>query len=131
MFETWLGFIKFKNKAMRKYIKSSRILLFVYTIAVSNPILAQEYDDMYFTKSDRKLSDFSLKVNRGDADRALLALEDDDLQETYLDKNVNPEYIAKYQVQSAKKLSKRNQEVDYYPEANAHNVSSTIGPFNN
>ena len=131
MFETWLGFIKFKNKAMRKYIKSSRIFLFIYTVAISNHILAQEYDDMYFTKADRKQTDFNLKVNRGDADRALAALEDDNLPEVYLDKNVNPEYIAKYQVQSAKNLLKRNQEVDYYPEANAHNVSSTIGYFNN
>ena len=131
MFETWLGFIKFKNKAMRKYIKSSRIFLFIYTVAISNHILAQEYDDMYFTKADRKQTDFNLKVNRGDADRALAAFEDDNLPEVYLDKNVNPEYIAKYQVQSAKNLLKRNQEVDYYPEANAHNVSSTIGYFNN
>ena len=86
---------------------------------------------MYFTKADRKQTDFNLKVNRGDADRAVAALEDDDLQEVYLDRNVNPEYIAKYQVQSAKNLSKRNQDVDYYPEVNANNVSSTIGYFNN
>ena len=116
---------------MRKYIKSFGIFSLVYILAVSNPILAQEYDDMYFTKSDRKQTDFNLKVNRGDADRAVAALEDDDLQEVYLDKNVNPEYIAKYQVQSAKKLSKRNQEVDYYPEVNANNVSSKTGYFNN
>ena len=131
MFETWLGFVKFKNKAMREYIKSSRIFLFIYTVAISNPILAQEYDDMYFTKADRKQTDFNLKVNRGDADRAVAALEDDDLQEVYLDKNVNPEYIAKYQIQSAENLLKHSQEVEYYPEANAHNVSSTIGHFNN
>ena len=131
MFEIWLGFIKFKNKAMREYIKSSRIFLLTYILTISNSILAQEYDDMYFTKADRKQTDFNLRVNRGDADRAVAALEDDDLQEVYLDKNVNPEYIAKYQVQSVKNLSKRNQDVDYYPEANAHNVSSKIGYFNN
>ena len=62
MFETWLGFVKFKNKAMREYIKSSRIFLFIYTVAISNPILAQEYDDMYFTKADRKQTDFNLKA---------------------------------------------------------------------
>ena len=88
MFETWLGFIKFKNKAMREYIKSSRIFLFIYTVAISNPILAQEYDDMYFTKADRKQTDFNLRVNRGDADRAVAALEDDNLQEVYLDKKL-------------------------------------------
>tara|TARA_A100001015_G_scaffold137964_1_gene152949 strand:+ start:867 stop:2267 length:1401 start_codon:yes stop_codon:yes gene_type:complete len=131
MFETWLGFIKFKNKAMRKYIKTSEILLFVFILAISNPILAQEYDDMYFTKADRKQTDFNLKVNHRDADRAISAFEDDDLEEVYLDKNVNPEYIAKYQVQPSINSSIRNQEVEYYPEANTTNLPSKIGFFNN
>ncbi len=116
---------------MREYIKSSGILLLINILAISNPMMAQEYDDMYFTKADRKQTDFNLKVNRGDADMAMAALEDNNLQEVYLDKNVNPEYIAKYQVQPAKNLSKRNEEVDYYPEVNANNISSTTGYFNN
>ena len=115
---------------MREYIKSSIIFLFIYTVAISNPILAQEYDDMYFTKADRKQTDFNLKVNRGDADRAVAALEDDDLQEVYLDKNVNPEYIAKYQIQSSENLLKHNQEVEYYLKQ-IPNVSSIFVHFYN
>jgi hypothetical protein len=132
MIETWLGLIKFKKIiAMEKYIKSTGIFLFVFILSIFNTILAQEYDDMYFTKADRKQTDFNLKANRGDAKRAMLAFEDDDLEEVYLDKNINPEYIAKYQVQPDKKSSRRNQEVDYYPETTSTNISSTSGYFNN
>ena len=116
---------------MKKYIKSSGIFLFVFILSIFNTILAQEYDDMYFTKADRKQTDFNLKANRGDAMRVMSAFEDDDLEEVYLDKNINPEYIAKYQVQSDKKSSRRNQEVDYYPETTSTNISSTSGYFNN
>ncbi|MAJ50913.1 MAG: hypothetical protein CMB82_04770 [Flammeovirgaceae bacterium] len=116
---------------MKKYIKTIGIFLFVFILSIFNSILAQEYDDMYFTKSDRKQIDFNLKPNRGDAERALAAIDDDYLEEVYLDKYINPEYIAKYQVQSAKKSSSGNQEVDYYPEANSNNISTTSGYFNN
>ena len=116
---------------MKKYIKSIAIFLFVFILSILNPILAQEYDDMYFTKSDRKQTDFNLKANRGDAERALASINDDYLEEVHLDRSINPEYIAKYQVQTAKKVSSRNQEVDYYPEVNANNISSTSGYFNN
>ncbi len=116
---------------MEKYTKSSGIFLFVFILSIFNTIFAQEYDDMYFTKADRKQTDFNLKANRGDAKRAISAFEDDHLEEVYLDKNINPEYIAKYQVQTDKKSSRRNQEVDYYPETTSNNFSSTSGYFNN
>jgi|TARA_B110000046_G_scaffold185663_1_gene228421 hypothetical protein len=116
---------------MEKYIKSIKIFSFVFILSFTNPVLAQEYDDMYFTKADRKQSDFNLKANRQDAERVMSAFEDDELEEVYLDKNVNPEYIAKYQVQSSKKSSRRNQEADYFPEATSNNISSTSGYFNN
>ena len=116
---------------MEKYTKSSGIFLFVFILSIFNTIFAQEYDDMYFTKADRKQTDFNLKANRGDAKRAISAFENDHLEEVYLDKNINPEYIAKYQVQTDKKSSRRNQEVDYYPETTSNNFSSTSGYFNN
>ena len=116
---------------MGKNIKSIKTFLFVVILSVANSVLAQEYDDMYFTKADRKQTDFDLIANRQDAERVMSAFDDDELEEVYLDKNINPEYIAKYQVQSDKKSSRRNQEVDYYPEATSSNISSTSGYFNN
>jgi hypothetical protein len=116
---------------MGKNIKSIKTFLFVVILSVANSVLAQEYDDMYFTKADRKQTDFDLIANRQDAVRVMSAFDDDELEEVYLDKNINPEYIAKYQVQSDKKSSRRNQEVDYYPEAISNNISRTSGYFNN
>ena len=116
---------------MEKQLKSIKSLLFIFIFSIFTPLLAQEKDDMYFTKADRKQIDFNLKANGQDAERVMTAFQSDELEEVYLDKNINPEYIAKYQVQSDKKSSRKNQEVSYYPEATSSNISSTSGYFNN
>ena len=98
---------------MEKYDNIVRISLFVVVVFLLSPAFSQEYDDMYFTKSDRKKINFDLKVNTKDSEMIIKDFENDDWDESYLDKNVNPEYIAKYKVQSNDAMA-NNQKEEYY-----------------
>lgn len=83
----------------RKSIKflSSFVCLLGLTVIFSS-VFAQEYDDMYFTKSDRK----TVKVDKAtvvSADKNQSNTNYKEISkttETYSAKNVNPEYIARY-----------------------------------
>lgn len=95
--------IKLKEKEVMKELKSTRIsiltsLILGVFVSVSS-VMAQEYDDMYFNKSDRK----KVKVEKKNAvsENAAIANVPSYNQvakttEVYSAKNVNPEYIARY-----------------------------------
>ena len=86
---------------------------------------------MYFTKSDRKKINFDLKVNTKDSEMIIKDFENDDWDESYLDKNVNPEYIAKYKVQSNDAMANNQKEEYYYSEEAAQNSYFNGGSYNN
>ena len=116
---------------MEKYDNIVRISLFVVVVFLLSPAFSQEYDDMYFTKSDRKKINFDLKVNTKDSEMIIKDFENDDWDESYLDKNVNPEYIAKYKVQSNDAMANNQKEEYYYSEEAAQNSYFNGGSYNN
>lgn len=82
-----------------KALKSLRLLTtsvsFLSIMLIFSSVNAQEYDDMYFSKSDRKtvkVEKSSKKQNSNTANYKEVTKS----TETYSAKNVNPEYIARY-----------------------------------
>ena len=93
------------------------LLLGVMMLSYSTA-LAQEYDDMYFTKKDRKKTSFDLKSSSADAQETLQQYENEEFQAEYNAKEVNPDFLARY---SSTKLG-NNENInygvtqEYYPE---------------
>ena len=95
-------------------------LSLIYLSGVFSVVVAQEYDDMYFNKSDRK----SVKVEK------VVAVSDKGITsdykkitestEAYSAKNVNPEYIARYKSTEASEQTSASEESygnkDYFVE---------------
>jgi hypothetical protein len=88
---------------------------------------AQEYDDLYFTKKDRKKVSYDLKPAADDSKATYEAFTNNSYSENYSAKNVNPEYIARYRSQSQfsnpeQSIQSENQDdyldqnQGYYPE---------------
>lgn len=84
---------------------------------ILNPVMAQEYDDMYFNKSDRK----TVKSNKYNT----LAVESKENStakynkvtestDVYSSKNVNPEYIARYKSTEISELEEKSYDSDDY-----------------
>ena len=91
-----------------KTIKFLSLSVTLLSIAVTfSSVKAQEYDDMYFNKSDRK----SVKVEKatvlsGDNNNNSATYKEiSKSTETYSAKNVNPEYIARYKSTEANEVS--------------------------
>jgi len=91
------------------------LTLGLFLAAISFQAIGQEYDDMYFTKSDRK----TVKVEAKKASVAEVSAptykEAVATTENVSSKNINPEYIARYkETESANSSSYSNQ--DYFVE---------------
>ena len=78
-----------------KHIKPLIVLL---ALVASLSIHAQgsENDDMYFTKKDRKKVKYDLKSTSNDSRTTLVQHTQDQYEEEYSAREVNPDYIAKY-----------------------------------
>ncbi|NJN28362.1 MAG: hypothetical protein HC819_21515 [Cyclobacteriaceae bacterium] len=95
------------------------IILLMGLVLGFNVSHAQEYDDMYFQKSDRK----TVKVeNLSAANKSLNGAKYKEIAEStesYSSKNINPEYIARYQNNDSGEASEDNTSYnsqDYFVE---------------
>ena len=95
---------------------SSAILNLLSLLLIFSSVNAQEYDDMYFNKSDRK------KIKTENKQVAAQEIKTSDeinysqatkSTELYSAKNVNPEYIARYKATQSNEVSEVKSEKDY------------------
>jgi len=126
---------------MKKY-KSNKFYSIVITILSLSIVFvganAQEYDDMYFNKSDRKKIKTSNKAVLATDAKTINSLDYNKATQTtevYSAKNVNPEYIARYKATEANEVNDatpRNglTSEDYFVE-NYDTPDSEIGSHQN
>ncbi|MGD1961041.1 MAG: hypothetical protein ACFB2Y_19455 [Fulvivirga sp.] len=96
---------------MKTRIKSSALSLLVLVSSISL-VFAQEYDDMYFSSKDREVKE--QKTTKKNAEIAKIEEASTDLDESFSEKNVNPEYIAKYRADQEQNTSGNQFEEDEY-----------------
>ena len=122
-------------KSIKYFYISVVLLSFAILIA---PSMAQEYDDMYFNKSDRKTS----KIEKADvfSDNGNASINSNykkitESTETYSSKNINPEYIARYKSSEANEVNDRSLQNksyssdDYFVEG--YDRNSYVGDTSN
>ena len=88
-----------------KLVKSSTLAVGLLSLSlIFSAAFAQEYDDMYFNKSDRK----KVKTNNPEeltaSSKSVSTSDYKEITEStegYSSKNINPEYIAKYKSNEA------------------------------
>jgi len=83
-----------------KSIKNLSLVFGLMSLAVIfSSVKAQEYDDMYFNKSDRKTVKVEKNIAVSDNNKSSKSSDYKKITEsteTYSSKNINPEYIARY-----------------------------------
>ncbi len=107
----------------------SQFLAIIFVLGIAHVSYAQEYDDLYFTSKDRnmmKLPDEGPSAQLSDSQSLEESFSEEAYTDDYSAKNVNPEYIARYQSQSAQGEEnptygaywepEEEQDVEYYPE---------------
>ena len=107
-----------------KTLKSTDFLSIILGVVclsiLFTPSIAQEYDDMYFNKSDRKKIKVEKKVAISDKNTTTDYNKITESTEAYSAKNVNPEYIARYKSTEADELNSTSQDSygskDYFVE---------------
>ncbi len=119
---------------MKPFMKKVSVFLFATSIfAVSPAVYAQgEYDDMYFKKTDRQKVKFASDKREVKNDR--VQAEPINPQEGLSARNVNPEYIARYneentQIDSDEDLEYFSEDYsnsDYY---SAQNQGTQMNPY--
>jgi len=124
-----------------KIMKAGRLFRRVLVISLisvfTTELIAQEYDDMYFTSSDRKV----LKKDNSENDsRATYQsyTNSSNYDDNYTAKDVNPEYIARYRSQalSDNSISENpnygrtyNEPVEYFPEEEVDPSATVINNY--
>ncbi|MEQ9167239.1 MAG: hypothetical protein RLO12_13360, partial [Fulvivirga sp.] len=112
-----------------KTINRTLTLIIATFLVISGQVVAQEYDDMYFTPKDRKAKKKLMATNSEDliVENIQTNFKDVDPNESFSQKNVNPEYISRY---SADEYEKNNgyDEDEYYVE---DDYSATDAYINN
>lgn len=101
-----------------KALKSVNILTLSVSIlslmVIFSSVNAQEYDDMYFSKSDRKTVKVE-KLNKNKSSNTANYKEVTKSTETFSAKNVNPEYIARYKSTESNEVKEQEiQKNDEY-----------------
>jgi len=121
------------NRNTMKTLKAKISLIVLLAVGIGS-VAAQEYDDMYFTKKDRK------KVKYVSEDKAVTQDLDQVQQftdtpgENFSARTVNPEYIAKYQASSQESGSAEFANDEYFVEdynQNNNNLNTTVNDFQN
>lgn len=102
-----------------KSIKLLTLLISLLSITVIfSSVNAQEYDDMYFSKSDRKTVkvDKAAVLSNNDKNNSSASYKEiTKSTETYSAKNVNPEYIARYKSTESNEVNEQTvQKNDSY-----------------
>jgi len=126
---------------MMKTRKLSFLLLipaiFIWSCSSSQYASQSEYDDLYFTASDRGSAKFtSINFNesssfQNDAKPYKITGEEELVDENFSAKTINPEYIAKYQSDQIDNNSEAEQsdeygEEDYYTEEYDQGESKSV-----
>jgi len=101
--------------------------LFLLLTFLSAAVFGQEYDDMYFSSKDRKQVKYASedKMVKQDLDQVQQATQNPD--ENFSQRNVNPEYIAKYKAASREQYDFDSEyaDNDYYVED--YNTNPELG----
>lgn len=84
---------------------------FLSVMVVFSSVSAQEYDDMYFSKSDRKTVKVE-KTNDNKSTNTANYKEVTKSTDTYSAKNINPEYIARYKSTESNEVSEQQNKKD-------------------
>lgn len=131
-------------------MKASGNILKLSALIVSLGIVfggsAQEYDDMYFTKKDRKKVSYDLKPAANDSKATYESYTNNSYSDNYSAKQVNPEYIARYRTQSQPAGSNQEpvnetsgeqfdevglNQATYYPEDDQQQGNTIINNYYN
>lgn len=83
-------------KAFKSVKKLSLIVSLIFVTSIYSSAIAQEYDDMYFNKTDRKTVKIEKTTLLTNSNKNNSYKEITKSTETFSAKNVNPEYIARY-----------------------------------
>lgn len=106
-----------------KLLTASILSLFI------TPLFAQEYDDMYFSHSDRK-SDKNIQqvVAQNTTDKKVETTKNPDaygaIDQNYSSKNINPEYIARYRDSKDATDNTGTEGNSYYVDETGRDTSS-------
>ena len=102
-----------------KALKSIKILtLFTSLLSIAviySSVNAQEYDDMYFGKSDRKTvkADKTVVISDNNKNNSNANYKEiTKSTETYSAKNINPEYIARYKSTNSNEVNEQTVQKD-------------------
>ncbi|MCK5699970.1 MAG: hypothetical protein KAI29_02420, partial [Cyclobacteriaceae bacterium] len=114
--------IEFKERKVMKALKSIKFLTLLISLlsitVIYSSVNAQEYDDMYFSKSDRKtvkVDKTAVISNNNKNNTNANYKEITKSTETFSAKNVNPEYIARYKSTESNQAKEQTaQENDSY-----------------
>ena len=105
-----------------KKMKNTTSWIVAVTLMLSVSIVkGQEYDDMYFTKKDRKKVSFEMEAESQAAKETLESFQNDQLDGQYSSKELNPDFLARY---SSTKLGEGDEinygvSSSYYPESDS------------
>ena len=118
-------FLYVNYRIMRARHISYQLIATFLVFGVAQISYSQEYDDLYFTSKDRKVLKLADETTKGQATTSQATIEsftNEAYTEDYSAKNVNPEYIARYQSQAAQGDNPaygtfaETEEVEYYTE---------------
>lgn len=96
-------------KAIKSISLLTKTVGFLSLILIFSSANAQEYDDMYFSKSDRKtikVEKTNINTNTPDYKEVTKSTE------TYSAKNINPEYIARYKSTESNEVNEQQAQKD-------------------
>lgn len=102
-------------KTLKSINFASIIFLGFFITGISFQAIGQEYDDMYFTKSDRKTAKIETKKSTTSEVSAPTYKEATSTTESVSSKNINPEYIARYKESETSDESAYSDQ-DYFVE---------------
>ncbi len=102
-------------KALKSVKKLSLVVSLIFTTSIYSSAIAQEYDDMYFNKTDRKTVKIEKTTLLTSNNKNNSYKEITKSTETFSAKNVNPEYIARYKSTESNQVNEQTvQKSDSY-----------------
>jgi hypothetical protein len=118
-----------KNLNKILILGAGTVLVLTSCSTSQNAISGRETDDLYFMASDVKVAtQFAVSNNNPESFKQLNTVNPDEFQqENFSARNVNPEYIAKYQSQSA---DENSGEV-YFDDNQSQSTEPNVNVYNN
>ena len=107
----------------------SKLFAIMIVVGVAGNVSAQEYDDMYFTKADRKSKFTNAVYNEtssfksDEVEPVRISRNEDLTTESYSARTINPDYISKYKSEALDEEADPEAPEEYYVESEDKNKS--------